>query len=117
MLVADGNLAIDFDDRLHTRLFASNRAITGHDASEALWGKGGDLTAFRFTGAESNPSGIRSMVMAALTWSGGTRTLHQGKRISCADIQAQARRRSYGLGQAWVKIRRWKRAPVLAKTM
>lgn len=50
VLVAEGDLAIGFDDRLHTRLFARDRAITSHDASEVLLGKDGDLTAFRFTG-------------------------------------------------------------------
>jgi alpha-galactosidase len=50
VLVADGRLAIGFDDRLHTRLFAGDRAITGHDASEALLAKDGDLAVFHFTG-------------------------------------------------------------------
>jgi len=50
VLVADDRLGIGFDDRLHTRLFAGDRAITNHRASEVLLGENGELAAFHFTG-------------------------------------------------------------------
>ena len=41
--VASGNLAIDFNGRLHTQLFRDGRALTSHQASEALLCEGGEL--------------------------------------------------------------------------
>ena len=50
VLVASGNLAIDFNGRLHTRLFRDGHALTSHHASESLLCKDGELADFALTG-------------------------------------------------------------------
>jgi len=50
VLVASGSLAIDFNDRLHTRLFRDGRALTSHHASETLLCKDGEVADFALVG-------------------------------------------------------------------